>query len=245
MNKLLISGKPLMVIPELAVKIGFNEALMLQQIHYWVSSSTHIIEGKKWIYNTYKEWQNQLPFWSESTIMRTIRSLEKQGFLISANWNSSKMDKTKWYTINYQKVEELENAEMELSFGQNEVSNTSECTMEEGSLTKAIPESTSEITTEKNIIVDEVISYLNEKTNAVYKSRTPKNRKIIRARMREGFTLDDFKRVIDIKTEEWQHLPHLCKFLRPTTLFGTKFEAYLNQKVVQKSFRAEDFDLDD
>lgn len=49
-----------------------------------------------------------MPLWSESTIKRTIRSLEKQGFLISANWNRLKIDKMKWYTIDYEKVEELE-----------------------------------------------------------------------------------------------------------------------------------------
>jgi hypothetical protein len=108
MGKLLISEGPVMIIPSLAVKIGLNEAVVLQQIHYWVQSSTHLIEGRKWIYNTYKEWQKQLPFWSESTIIRTIRSLEDQGYLITGNWNHMKMDKTKWYTIDYEKVEELE-----------------------------------------------------------------------------------------------------------------------------------------
>lgn len=96
MSKLLISEGPVMIIPSLAVKIGLNEAVVLQQIHYWVSSSSNVIKGRKWIFNTYKEWQKQLPFWSESTIKRTIRSLEDQGYLISANFNKLKIDKTKW-----------------------------------------------------------------------------------------------------------------------------------------------------
>jgi hypothetical protein len=94
----------LMIIPSLAVKIGINEAIVLQQMHFCLSSSKQIIKGRKWIYNTYKDWQNQMPFWSESTIKRAIYSLEKQGYLISANWNQTKMDKTKWYTIDYQRV---------------------------------------------------------------------------------------------------------------------------------------------
>jgi uncharacterized phage protein (TIGR02220 family) len=245
MSKLLISEGPVMIIPSLAVKIGLNEAVVLQQIHYWVTSSTHLIEGRKWIFNTYKEWQKQLPFWSESTIKRTIHSLEDQGFLISENWNQSKMDKTKWYTIDYQRVEGLEELESELSFTHNEPSTTSDCIVEETSLNQAIPESTSEITTEKKIPVVEIINYLNEKTKVDYKPNTHKTQEIIRERAREGFTVEDFKKVIDLKTAEWLHDPRMNKYLRPATLFGTKFESYLNQKPCKKPLSEEDFDLDD
>src|SRR6476469_758071 len=108
MSKLLIQDKPIMILPSLAQKIGLNEAVILQQIHYWLVSSQHEKEGRKWVYNTYKEWQLQMPFWSESTIKRTIKSLEDQGYLLSANFNRFKMDKTKWYTINYEKLDRLE-----------------------------------------------------------------------------------------------------------------------------------------
>lgn len=47
MSKLLIQESPVMIIPSLAVKIGLNEAVILQQIHYWVSMSNHVIEGRK------------------------------------------------------------------------------------------------------------------------------------------------------------------------------------------------------
>src|SRR3954452_7320658 len=96
MSKLLIHDKPIMILPSLAQKIGLNEAVVLQQIHYWLVSSQHEKEGRKWVYNTYKEWQRQMPFWSESTIKRTIKSLEDQGYLLSENFNRMKMDKTKW-----------------------------------------------------------------------------------------------------------------------------------------------------
>ena len=76
MSKLLIHDKPIMILPSLSQKIGLNEAIILQQIHYWLVSSQHEKEGRKWVYNTYKEWQLQMPFWSESTIKRTIKSLE-------------------------------------------------------------------------------------------------------------------------------------------------------------------------
>jgi hypothetical protein len=50
-----------MIIPSLAAKIGLNEAVVLQQIHYWLGISKHNIEGRTWVYNTYEEWQKQLP----------------------------------------------------------------------------------------------------------------------------------------------------------------------------------------
>ncbi|MEH7276699.1 hypothetical protein [Neobacillus vireti] len=108
MSRLLINESPVMIIPGLAAKIGLNEAVVLQQIHYWLGISKHKIEGRTWVYNTYEEWQKQLPFWSVSTIKRGIRSLEMLGLLISANFNQLKMDKTKWYSIDYEKLLEFE-----------------------------------------------------------------------------------------------------------------------------------------
>lgn len=74
----------------------------------------------------------------------------------------------------------------------------------------------------------EVINYLNKQTGKQYKSTTKKNQTVIRARTDEGFTLDDFKKVIDNKVAEWKGTD-MEKYLRPETLFGTKFEGYLNQ----------------
>src|SRR5262245_9395060 len=111
MSRLLMNEVPIMIIPSLAVKLGLNEAAILQQIHYWVESSQHVIRGRKWIYNTYKDWQKQFPFWSESTIRRAIRSLEDRELLISGNFNRMQIDKTKWYTIDYTRLGELEGIE--------------------------------------------------------------------------------------------------------------------------------------
>jgi uncharacterized phage protein (TIGR02220 family) len=244
MSKLVINEGPVMILPSLAVKIGLNEAVVLQQIHYWLVSSSRIKEGRKWIYNTYREWKRQLPFWSESTIKRTIKSLENQGYVMSANFNRSKMDHTKWYSIDYEKLAELE--ETEQPPVQIEPASVSDCGEEEADLVRAIPESTTKITTEKNTIpFSAVMEYLNHKTKASYKAGTKKTQELIRARWKEGFTLADFKQVIDLKTAEWLNDPHWNKYLRPETLFGTKFESYLNQKPPKKQWREEEFDLDD
>lgn len=78
----------------------------------------------------------------------------------------------------------------------------------------------------------EIIDYLNEKTNSQFRNSTKKTQTLIKARFAEGFNLDDFKKVIDTKATEWLNDSKMSKFLRPETLFGTKFESYLNQKTI-------------
>lgn len=78
-------------------------------------------------------------------------------------------------------------------------------------------------------VYKDIINYLNSKINSNYKYTTKKNQTLIHARAEEGFSLDDFHKVIDIKSAEWLGTD-MERYLRPETLFGTKFEGYLNQK---------------
>jgi len=80
----------------------------------------------------------------------------------------------------------------------------------------------------------EIIDYLNTVIGSHYKPTTQKTQQLIRARYKEGYRLDDFKRVIDIKYKEWFGTKFEI-YLRPETLFGTKFEWYLNQKERKES----------
>lgn len=105
MSSLLIDDYPILVLPKLATEIGLNEAIILQQMHYWINKSNHIHDNKRWIYNSYKEWEQHFPFWSNATIRRTISSLEKQELVLVGNYNKAGFDKTKWYSINYSKLE--------------------------------------------------------------------------------------------------------------------------------------------
>lgn len=104
MNKLIINEYPLVVLPKLAKEVGLNEAILLQQIHFWLNKGKHFHENKYWVYNTYADWLEQFPFWSTSTIRRTTKSLEKQELIITSNFNKAGFDKTKWYTINYDEL---------------------------------------------------------------------------------------------------------------------------------------------
>lgn len=87
----------------------------------------------------------------------------------------------------------------------------------------------------------EVVTHLNAKANTKYRHTTPRTRSVIKARLNEGFTLDDFKAVIDKKCAEWIGT-EFEQYLRPETLFGTKFESYLNGKVIPKKGSASSID---
>ena len=80
----------------------------------------------------------------------------------------------------------------------------------------------------ENNIYSEIIKYLNEKANTNYRPSTKNTQSFISARLKEGFTVEDFKKVIDVKVESWIGTD-FEKYLRPATLFGTKFENYLNE----------------
>jgi uncharacterized phage protein (TIGR02220 family) len=81
----------------------------------------------------------------------------------------------------------------------------------------------------------EIIDYLNQKTGKKFSAKTKATVNHIKARIKEGHTLEDFKRVIDIKAAKWGTNPKMMDYLRPETLFGTKFESYLNESVKPNS----------
>lgn len=81
----------------------------------------------------------------------------------------------------------------------------------------------------------EIVKYLNKKAETQYKYTSKKTKELIHARWKDGFTLDDFKKVIDTKVKQWINDPNMCGYLRPITLFGTKFESYLNERPVQRT----------
>lgn len=85
-----------------------------------------------------------------------------------------------------------------------------------------------------NIPYDRVIKYLNAKAGTNYRATNKATQRLIKARFNEGMTTKDFKKVIDNKCNDWLKDPKMCGYLRPATLFGSKFESYLNQKTKPK-----------
>lgn len=232
---LLIEEPPLQVLPSLAKSIGLNEAIVLQQIHYWLRKSNNVKDGHKWIYNSMTNWQKQFSFWSLPTVKRVFRSLESQGLLITANYNKAGFDKTKWYRINYEKLQHMSQRS-----DQNDTTMVSNWTdgsdQNDTTNTKRLPETTTETTT-KDILsgkpdhapYQEILDYLNSKVGTSYRASSKATQRLIKARVNEGFKVEDFKKVIDIKAAAWKNDPKMSQYLRPATLFGTKFESYLNE----------------
>lgn len=80
-----------------------------------------------------------------------------------------------------------------------------------------------------------IVKLLNEKSGKNFSDKTEKTIQVINARKKEGYRLEDFERVINFKCQEWVNDERFCNYLRPETLFGTKFEGYLNS-VPKKEF---------
>ena len=149
---LLFAKEPIVVNKYLACAIGLNEAVVLQQVNYWVQKSTHEIDGRVWVYNSMSAWQEQFPFWSYDTVKRIFATLVKANLLICGNYNKSKMDKTKWYAINNERLGEIEQsigAKCPNGEGQNAPLHEGDSApMDWGNIHQPIPETTQETTTE-------------------------------------------------------------------------------------------------
>lgn len=106
-------SKTLIVNTDLALVLGdLNEAIVLNQLNYWIEinkkAEKNLVDGKYWVYNSYSDWRiNNFPYWSEKTIQRAFTRLENKGVVLSANYNKLAIDKTKWYTIDTEKLQEL------------------------------------------------------------------------------------------------------------------------------------------
>ena len=233
MSRLLIDEPPLQVLPSLAREIGLNEAIMLQQIHYWLIKSSHEFEGVKWFYKTLEDWQTEFPFWSTMTIRRTLTNLEKQKVIRIGNFNEKKFDKTKWYTIEYQCVNRRC-----VQYEQTMCSNrTDGCVQFEQTYTREYTETTTENNGSKEkplkvVWTEEtkyIIDYLNKRTGKKYSVKTKKTAQLVHKLLDNGFTVEDFERVIDIKCKQWLNNEKMNQYLRPRTLFSEKFEDYLNE----------------
>ena len=222
---------------EFAKEHGVNEAIMYQYFSYWIAKNKandkHFYDGYTWTYNSQKALTELFPFWNRAKIQRIISSLENQGLLIKGNYNQLSYDRTTWYAL----------PKFEQSVVQNQTVNCSDLNNERFKNEQPIPinyQLTKQLTTENKDIVEqsstapipyeEIVQYLNQKTGKNFKSTSKATQRHIKARFTDGFVLDDFKQVIDKKCSDWLRDQKMKEYLRPETLFGTKFESYLNSK---------------
>lgn len=108
MSKLLINESPLQVQPSLAMAIGLNEAIFLQQLHYWLGASKYKKDGVVWIYNTHDEWLLQLKYMSLATLKRTIRSLKDQRLIHVERFEKARSNQVNFYSIDYETLSIIE-----------------------------------------------------------------------------------------------------------------------------------------
>lgn len=246
----------LVVNQDVATVIGLNEAIVLQQVRYWLTKSKHIYDGRKWTYHTFEEWHDEFPFWSIRTIKRIFHNLEKEGLLITGNFNKQKFDKTKWYSID---IELLDHRMCQVGTKQSDKVAPSDSANMAQPIPETTQETTSKTTTNNQAQPDtlaqqrrEVIEYLNKKTDSKFKPNAKGNKSVIDPRLKEGYTVDDMKMIIDTMYSKW----HGNKFsngsmgddyLRPETLFRvSKIEGYLNiARKMKKQQKPDDmFDMD-
>jgi len=103
----LLGEQPLLVSPRLAVALGMHESMFIQQLHYWLQKSQHIFHDRQWVYNSYKQWLEQFPFMSDSTLRRLIKSLKSQKIIDMQVVRDAKGNCTSWYTLNYDILDKI------------------------------------------------------------------------------------------------------------------------------------------
>lgn len=107
---LLLDEYPLLLLPQLAVLVGVDEALVLQQVRYWLADRRGplVRDGRRWARFSQDAWQAQFPFRSKDTVARAFRHLEAAGLLRSSSrYNPEPGDRTKAYTIDFERLAAL------------------------------------------------------------------------------------------------------------------------------------------
>jgi uncharacterized phage protein (TIGR02220 family) len=267
MSKLLLDERPLQVQASLAKALGdLDKAVILQQLHYWLQRSNLIRDDHRWVYNSMAEWNKQFPWITRKTLTNKFNDLEKRGLIITGNYNKAAFDKTKWYRIDYDAFSHLEQR-----LGKNYQTNEQDLPngigknypMEEEKTTQPIPldytETTQKTTTREKGQAQpaplsaqrrEVIEYLNKKTGKSFKPNADGNRRIIEPRLKEGYTVDEMKTIIDNMYSLWHGVTFRNgeigdNYLKPETLFRpSKIDGYLNATPKQQSVTNE-FEDDD
>lgn len=245
---------------EIAKLCGVNAAIIFQNIHYWTqhneSNNINFIDGRYWMYNSIKSFSEQFKYLSERQISTAISKLINEGFVITGNYNKSAYNRTLWYALSDKGKSILQKCEMENSNASNEFDNDVESIItntktnnKNDDIKNQIPpaheqeenadsgknveklncDNKSSKSTSSKETIKTIVEYLNTKANTKYKYQNKYTQRYIEERLSEGFVLEDFKLVIDKKSDNWIGT-EWEQYLRPSTLFGNKFENYLNEK---------------
>ena len=240
---------------EIANEYGVEIAIMFDMFCFWISKNEannyNFQDGKYWTFNSAKGFKKIFPYWSEKKIQRILQKMVDEDLIIKGNYNENPWNQTSWYAFGNM-GEKLKNA---LSIDWSNLSNaftesvqctkdkSVQCTKDKSVQCKTVNKTFNLTVNKRNIKESsddtdlsatetipyvEIIDYLNSKCSKHYKHDSRIARTKIRARWNEGFRLEDFKTVIDVKSDDWVNDAKMNKYLSPDTLFGSKFEIYLN-----------------
>jgi uncharacterized phage protein (TIGR02220 family) len=246
LRKLLMSSGSIVVNKELALALGLETAIMYSELLSKAEYFKDNLNNEGMFFNTIEDMQKSTTL-SAYQQRLAINKLEKYNLI---NCKLKGLPATRYFWIN-------EDCDLLINLLNNKKLNISQLALK---ISQQEVKKVDGNNTNFNNIKDnntnnngysplykEIIEYLNTKADTGYRHTTKETQKLIRARLNEGFTVDDFKKVIDINTKKWKDKKtnngvEMGDYLRPITLFGTKFESYLNQKVKSYSkFSPEDF----
>lgn len=250
---------------EIAQEYGILEAILLNHIYYWIAKNKankkHFYNGKYWTYNSRKAFSELFPYASEKQIRRVLERLVNFNILMTGNFNKQWSDRTLWYTFTDKGLSIMQKSQMQLSEMAND--NCLKGQMTNALEGTPIPDIITNINTDnilscevsnveenndkvKTETYKEIIDYMNtvyqhnkfiKKVPFSYRYNSKNTKSLINARIRDGYTINDFKDVIwwgyrkfvefEFKT---QNEESSVKYFRPSTLFNEKhFEDYLNE----------------
>ena len=231
----------------IADKYGIEVAVVFDMFCFWINKNeaneNNYHDGKYWTFNSAKGFKKLFPYWSEKKIQRILQKMVEEDLIVKGNYNENPWNQTSWYAFGNM-GEKLKNAlSIDWSNLSNAFTESVQCTKDKSVQCKTVNNTVSNTVNKRNIKESsddtdlsasetipyvEIIDYLNSKCSKHYKHSNRIAREKIRARWNEGFRLEDFKLVIDVKAYDWLNDTEMNKYLRPDTLFGSKFEIYLN-----------------
>ena len=203
MNGILFDSQPFWGSREIANLVGANGAIAIQQIHFWCSknkeNNRNFHKGRYWTYNTYEDWQENCLTWlSVSGIKKCLTTLEKDGYIVSDNFNKIRTDRTKWYAVNYEKlyadVNVNEQKRLEAKRAKEQSRIDTKCPMEKIHSVRSIPEYTYQNDTEKEFSV-------SNSENAVADVKEARAREIRKDVYKRG--TETAKAVFDNPKNQW------------------------------------------
>lgn len=220
---------------------GINCAVILQNIWHWeqhhAANEKNFYEGRYWTYNSAAAFSALFPYLSKKQIEGALKKLRDNGILLVNNFNKQKWDRTLWYSVSEKGMELLganlpqrkctsPESNIEITSDENPFPPEGTRISPTGNTnTRYKPDSKLDVKT--NIVnIKQIIDYLNEKAHKNYKFEDKDIQKCINEKL-SLYTVSDFKSVIDNRCAAWLGTD-MEQYLRPSTLFGSKFGDYLN-----------------